>query len=125
MRLLSLVALWPLRLLVPIGLLGFTLITWVLLFAYNRADSRQHAIDDLENLKSEIKSLRKENESALAEVDKIKTDAEREKKSSMHVAATLAATNTARQAELEMSIEKMQKEVCLFGSTQYAQVYHV
>ena len=82
---------------------------------------RADAIDDLENLKSEIKSLRKENESALAEVDKVKTDAEREKKSSMHAAATLAATNTARQAELEMIIEKMQKDVCLFGSTHYAQ----
>ncbi len=76
--------------------------------------ARQHAIDDLENLKSEIESLRKNNEFAVAEVEKIKTDAEKEMKSSVHVAATLAATNAARQAEMEMKIESMQKEVsCL------------
>ena len=69
---------------------------------------------DLENLKSEIESLRKNNEFAVAEVEKIKTDAEKEMKSSVHVAATLAATNAARQAEMEMKIESMQKEVsCL------------
>jgi hypothetical protein len=58
-----------------------------------------------------IKSLQRDNKSAVAEVQKIKTNAEKEKKSSMHAAATLAATNVAQQAEMEMSIEKMQKEM--------------
>jgi DNA repair exonuclease SbcCD ATPase subunit len=72
---------------------------------------RQNAINNLETLKSKIESLQKDNESAVAEVQKIKTNAKKEKKSSMHAAATLAATNAARQAEMEMSIKKMQKEM--------------
>ena len=46
----------------------------------------------------------------VTEVETLKFEADKEKKSSAHAAATLAATNAARQAEMEMKIEKLEKE---------------
>ncbi|KAL9184958.1 hypothetical protein ACHAXT_002735 [Thalassiosira profunda] len=69
------------------------------------------AKDEAEKLQAQIEELRKTNESAAEEVKALKEEAEKEKKSSTQAAATLAATNAARQAEMEMKIEKMTKEI--------------
>ena len=62
-------------------------------------------------LRSEINLLEKTNEAAMTEVDALKEESEKNRKSNMQAAAALATTNAARQAEMEMTIEKMQKEI--------------
>lgn len=73
--------------------------------------ARQEAVFELEKLKSLVNELEIRSASAITEAEIIKSDADKERKSSMQAAAALAATNAARQVEMEMTIEKMQKEV--------------
>jgi len=71
----------------------------------------QLAVHEQEKLKSQVELLQKANEKSVSEVEALRAEADKEKKSSLQSAATLAATNAARQAEMEMKIEKMQKEI--------------
>ncbi|KAK1734363.1 hypothetical protein QTG54_014870 [Skeletonema marinoi] len=64
-----------------------------------------------EKLKAQIDLLQKAKEKLDAELEASKDEREKESKSSTQAAAALAATNAARQAEMEMKIEKMQKEI--------------
>mmetsp|Transcript_33041 Transcript_33041/g.69347 ORF Transcript_33041/g.69347 Transcript_33041/m.69347 type:complete len:1474 (+) Transcript_33041:52-4473(+) len=73
--------------------------------------AERSAMHETEKLKSQIELLQKANDSVVADVRALKLEADKEKKSSTQAAATLAATNAARQAEMEMKIEKMQKEI--------------
>jgi len=70
--------------------------------------SVQHQCD---KLKAQIDLLQKAKEQVDAELEASKYEKEKDSKSSTQAAATLAATNAARQAEMEMKIEKMQKEI--------------
>lgn len=74
-------------------------------------DAEQAAKHEHEKLKSQIDLLQKAKENVDAELSAAIEEAEKEKKSSTQAAATLAATNAARQAENEMKIEKMEKEI--------------
>jgi hypothetical protein len=47
----------------------------------------------------------------MAETQQIKDEAEKEKKSSIQAAATLAVSNSAQQAEMDMSIDRLKKEM--------------
>ncbi len=73
--------------------------------------ARQEAIQVMEKLKILVEQLENRSASAVAEVEILKSENEKERNSSMQAAATLAATNAARQVEMEMTIEKLQKEV--------------
>jgi len=73
--------------------------------------AEQSAMHETEKLKSQIELLQKTNDSVVADVRALKLEADKEKKSSTQAAATLAAINAARQAQMEMKIEKMQKEI--------------
>jgi len=73
--------------------------------------ARQDALNELEKLKSLVEELDHKREAAVAEVELLKSEADKERKSSIQAAATLAATNAARQVEMEMTIEKLEKEV--------------
>ncbi len=64
-----------------------------------------------EKLKTQIDLLQKAKENIESELETVKTEKEKEKQSSTQAAATLAATNAARQAEMEMTIEKMTKDI--------------
>lgn len=68
-------------------------------------------LDEVKLLKSHVESLQKENDIAMAETQQIKDEAEKEKKSSIQAAATLAVSNSARQAEMDMSIDRLKKEM--------------
>lgn len=70
--------------------------------------SAQH---QCEKLKAQIDLLQKAKEKVDAELEASRYEKEKESKSSTQAAAALAATNAARQAEMEMKIEKMQKEI--------------
>jgi hypothetical protein len=74
-------------------------------------EARQVVLNELELIKSHVESLQKANDIAVAETQKIKDEAEKEKKSSIQAAATLAVSNSARQAEMEMNIDRLQKEM--------------
>ena len=73
--------------------------------------AEETAVRASEKLKSQMELLQKANDSVVNEVKALKTESDKEKKSSTQAAATLAATNAARQAGMEMKIEKMQKEI--------------
>jgi chromosome segregation ATPase len=73
--------------------------------------ARLEAVQEMETLKNLVEQLENRSASAVAEVEILKSETEKERKSSMQAAATLAATNAARQVEMEMTIEKLQKEV--------------
>ncbi|KAL7496542.1 hypothetical protein ACHAWT_005007 [Skeletonema menzelii] len=70
--------------------------------------SAQH---QCEKLKAQIDLLQKAKEKLDAELEASRDEREKDNKSSTQAAAALAATNAARQAEMEMKIEKMQKEI--------------
>jgi len=70
--------------------------------------SAQH---QCEKLKAQIDLLQKAKEKVDAELEASRYEKENESKSSTQAAAALAATNAARQAEMEMKIEQMQKEI--------------
>ena len=70
--------------------------------------SAQH---QCEKLKAQIDLLQKAKEKVDAELEASRYEQDKESKSSTQAAAALAATNAARQAEMEMKIEKMQKEI--------------
>ncbi|EJK43724.1 hypothetical protein THAOC_37791 [Thalassiosira oceanica] len=74
-------------------------------------DAEQAAKHEHEKLKSQIDLLQKAKERVDIELTSAREEADKEKKSSTQAAATLAATNAARQAENEMKIEKMEKEI--------------
>ncbi|KAL7553561.1 hypothetical protein ACHAWF_016859 [Thalassiosira exigua] len=73
--------------------------------------AEEAAKHDATKLRSQIELLQKANETSANEVKELRSEADKEKKSSTQAAATLSATNAARQAEMEMKIEKMGKEV--------------
>jgi len=77
--------------------------------ASQSAEQATHSKSEI--LKSQMKMLQMANEDVVGEVKKLKDGAEKEKKSSAQSAATLATTNAARQAEMEMRIAKMHKEI--------------
>ena len=64
-----------------------------------------------EKLKAQIDLLQKAKEKLDAELEASRDERDKDSKSSTQAAAALAATNAARQAEMEMKIEKMQKEI--------------
>ena len=70
--------------------------------------SAQH---QCEKLKAQIDLLQKAKEKLDAELEASQEERFKDSKSSTQAAAALAATNAARQAEMEMTIEKMQKEI--------------
>lgn len=74
-------------------------------------EGRQHGLDELAKLKTHIEFLQKENDMVVAETQKIMDEDKKEKKSSIHAAATLAVSNSARQAEMEMNIDRLKKEM--------------
>ena len=76
--------------------------------------ARQEAENELEKQNHLVEELKSRNASAVAEIEIFKSEADKERKSSMQAAATLAATNAARQVEMEMAIEKLQKEVSAY-----------
>ena len=68
-------------------------------------------LHEVKLLKSHVESLQKENDIAMAETQQIKDEAEKEKKLSIQAAATLAVSNSAQQAEMDMSIDRLKKEM--------------
>ena len=64
-----------------------------------------------EKLKAQNDSLQEAKEKVDAQLEAAKYENDKDTKSSTQAAAALAATNAARQAEMEMKIEKMQKEI--------------
>lgn len=72
---------------------------------------KEAAVRETESLKSQIETLQTANDAVVADVKALKSEADKERKSSAQAASTLAAKNAARQAELEMKIDKMQKDI--------------
>ncbi len=64
-----------------------------------------------EKLKTQIDLLQKAKEKLDIELEASRDERDKDNKSSTQAAAALAATNAARQAEMEMKIEKMKKEI--------------
>eukprot|EP00804_Cyclotella_cryptica_P016256 CCRYP_005737-RE/>CCRYP_005737-RE protein AED:0.05 eAED:0.05 QI:355/1/1/1/0.77/0.5/10/1707/999 len=76
--------------------------------------AEQAANHTCEKLKTQVELLQKAKEELHSELVALRIEYNNEQQSNTQAAATLAATNAARQAEMEMQIEKMQKEIGKF-----------